>query len=81
MCYAALSMARVARVVFEAKSPLSGVFSEYLSTKHLDTSFVQREDIYDVKQHVSAPVFVHVAGPEADAGRLLRIFFDGKRKI
>ena len=81
MCRSALLMARVKRVIFEAKSSLSHAITEFFPVERVADMEGCLFEGNETNQQVNAPVFLHFRGPEADAGRLLRIFFEQRRNI
>lgn len=81
MCYAALAMARLKQITFEAKSPLSPGFMGNITTKQFGILSVCQEEKQPINQSIAALIATTGQESETDAGRLLRIFFAEKRKI
>ncbi|MBF0460415.1 MAG: nucleoside deaminase [Magnetococcales bacterium] len=84
MCLAALGMARVVQVTYEARNPLLGTASAFPTPEQhyqpvVDAEYVQ--DLDDADSIVVSSSAAHVTEPAADAGLLLRIFFDNRRQI
>lgn len=82
MCLAALAMARVANITYEAKNPLVYQDTERVTLSHQaasDEDFVI--DFNNTNQMFGAFLDANNVGSIADAGMLLRIFFDKRRQI
>lgn len=82
MCLAALAMARVARITYEAKNPLLCLDTERVALLHQPASekdfFV---DFNNTNQMFDSFSDARKMELTADAGMLLRIFFDKRRQI
>ncbi len=87
MCLAALSMARVGHLLYEAESLLAPLplpaglsGSVPLSSHQPASNGGSDKNIEDENQTVNAFSSLQSSKPDADAGELLRIFFDKRRQ-